>query len=703
FGAMDDRNDNNQTTIDSDVSKMIAQTESTSHAIESEAANKLNEWKESTTDAMKSETTKLIQLKESTADAIETEATKLTSLKESTIDAIKSKTTKLVAFSRESVTDSKLIQSTKESATDDIESETARLIPSKGSSVNADTKLNEWRETTKSLLGRFRSQSEPFRISNIPPQLREANKNAFMPKAISIGPRFKGTRTNLLQWEKIKWQCMQSLLHRGPKGPETNLKECMGVVMGLEKEVRANYADDLKLEWKDLVNIMLSDACFLLELLICGSKDLNEKLKSQLVPPGPGADVGKKEEVLVDLLKLQNQIPLFILHNLADQIFVDEVVPVETLALNLFGYFPETSFKCFTPDIPSHHFLELVNAYISDDGEQGGVITEQRQESQHMCIPMNVVRNFRQVGNQCSNCCVPIFGEAVTSVEDDFTRQVVGEFRQNQYVSDAMDISNGQFASDASMQNSKIIDVQSQTYRPEHNRCARILEAAGVTIKARISDKEAENKKDKEGEAAVTIRGFDFDIRFIKSNGTLEIPQLHITNSTQVTWQNLIAWEQGHTGFSCKHRCTWAAFFLNGLICRESDVQLLKDRKVIVDHMNMTNKKLLEYLRSFVIGVDRVKINDSPYWGMVRVLNKYSGTKCHVIKRSSIVLWHSWLPGAVRRIDRFFLRSYSCLIGMISVYTLLAAVYQILGYYNNRNSGGSSSMSPPPPRHLLRG
>ncbi|MED6147553.1 hypothetical protein PIB30_044960 [Stylosanthes scabra] len=701
---MDDTNDNNQPTIDSEVSKfskLISQTASSSHVIESEA-NKLNEWKESTTDAIETDATKLIQLKQCTADAIETEATKFISLKESTIDAIKSKTTKLVAFSRESVTDSKLIQSTKESyATDDIESETARLIPSKESSVNDNTKLNEWRETTKSLLGRFRSQSEPFRISNIPPQLREANKNAFMPKDISIGPRFKGTRTNLLQWEKIKWQCMQSLLHRGPKGPETNLQECMGVVMGLEKEVRANYADDLKLEWKDLANIMLSDACFLLELLISGSKDINEKLKSQLVPPGPGADVGKKEEVLIDLLKLQNQIPLFILHKLADQIFVDEVVPVETLALNLFGYFPETSFKCFTPDIPSHHFLELVNAYISDDGEEGGVITEQRQESQHMCIPMNVVRNFRQVGSQCSNCCVPIFGEAVTSVEDDFTRQVVGEFRQNQYVSDAMDISNSQFASDA-MQNSKINDVQSQTYRPEHNRCARILEAAGVTIKAKISEKEAENKKDNEGQATVTIRGFDFDIRFIKSTGTLEIPQLHITNSTEVTWQNLIAWEQGHTGFSCKHRCTWAAFFFNGLICRESDVQLLKDRKIIVDHMNMTNKKLLEYLRSFLIGVDRVKINDSPYWGMVRVLNKYSGTKCHVMKRSSILLWHSWFPGAVRRIDRFFLRSYSCLIGMISVYTLLAAVYQILGYYNNRSNDGSTP-SPPPPRSLRGG
>ncbi|XP_057757252.1 putative UPF0481 protein At3g02645 [Arachis stenosperma] len=679
---MDDTNDDNRPTIDNEASKLIAQKESTSHAIESEAANKLNEWKDSTTDAIESEATKLIAVREST--------TKLIALKESTTDEIKSKTT------------NKLIQ-LKESATDAIESdETTRLIPSKESSINdtiennADTKLNEWRETTKSLLGRFRSQSEPFNISNIPAQLREGNKNAYMPKAISIGPRYKGTRTNLVQWEKIKWQCMQSLLHRGPKGPETNLKECMGVVMGLEKEVRANYADDLKLEWNDLANIMLSDACFLLELLICASNELNQKLKSRLEPSGPGGDVGKKEEVLVDLLKLQNQMPLFILHKLSDQIFY-EVVPVETLALNLFGYFPETSFKCFTPDIPSQHFLELVNAYISDDGEEGALITEQRQESQHMCIPINVVRNFREVGTQCSNCCAPIFGQAVTSVDDEFA-QNVGEFRQNQYVSNAMDISNSQFVSDA-MENGKNNDATSQTYRAEHNRCARILEAAGVTIKARITKKEAQNT-DNQGQPVVTTRGFDFDIRFIKGNGTLEIPQLHITNSTEVTWQNLIAWEQGHTGFSCKHRCTWAAFFFNGLICRESDIQLLKDRKVIVDHMNMTNKKLLEYFRSLVIGVDRVKINDSPYWQMVRILNKYSGTKCHVIKRSSILLWHSWLPGAVRRIDRFFLRSYSCLIGMISVYTLLSAVFQILDYYNRKTDRLGPAASP---RALLRG
>ncbi|QHO07208.1 hypothetical protein S83_047699 [Arachis hypogaea] len=134
---MDDTNDDNRPTIDNEVSKLIAQKESTSHAIESEAANKLNEWKDSTTDAIESEATKLIAFRESTTDSMKNEI----ALKESTTDEIKSKTT------------NKLIQ-LKESATDAIESdETTRLIPSKESSINdtiennADTKLNEWRET----------------------------------------------------------------------------------------------------------------------------------------------------------------------------------------------------------------------------------------------------------------------------------------------------------------------------------------------------------------------------------------------------------------------------------------------------------------------------------------------------------------------------------------------------------------------------
>ncbi|XLR19789.1 hypothetical protein S83_047701 [Arachis hypogaea] len=98
---------------------------------------------------------------------------------------------------------------------------------------------------------------------------------------------------------------------------------------------------------------------------------------------------------------------------------------------------------------------------------------------------------------------------------------------------------NSQFVSDA-IENGKNNDAQSQTYRAKHNRCARILEATRVTIKARFTKKEAQNTNN-QGQAVVTTRGFDFDIRFIKGNRTLEIPQLHITNSTEVTWQNFIA------------------------------------------------------------------------------------------------------------------------------------------------------------------
>ena len=330
-----------------------------------------------------------------------------------------------------------------------------------------DTKLNEWRESTKAILGRFRANSEPFSISNVPQELHEGNKNAYMPKAISIGPRYKGSRRNLMQWEKIKWDCMQSLLNRGPKGAATNLEQCKGVISGLEKEVRASYADDLKLEWNDLANIMLCDACFLLELLISGSKDLNEKLGSRLEPPGPGAEVGKEEEVVIDLMVLENQIPLFILHKLSEQLFDEaDVVPIETLALNLFGYFPDQSFKFFTPNIASHHFLELVHSYVSEDSEEKVLVEQTHEESrQQVCIPINALRsiNFQAVLQRCGDCC-GAFAAPILNVNDEIGEKIE-ETRGSQVVSGA------------------IGNVRSLSFHVELNRCAPILEAAGVTIK----------------------------------------------------------------------------------------------------------------------------------------------------------------------------------------------------------------------------
>ncbi|XP_057757673.1 putative UPF0481 protein At3g02645 [Arachis stenosperma] len=538
-----------------------------------------------------------------------------------------------------------------------------------------DGDLNGWKESaSKALLGSFQAHSEPIGISNVPRKLREGNKNAFMPKTISIGPRYKGARRDLMKWQNIKLHSMQSLLHRGPNKPaKIKLQECMEAILKLEKEVRANYADDLKMEWNDLANIMLSDAGFLLELLISSSKEFNEKLKSRLAPPNPDGEVKRTGEVVTDLLVLENQIPLIILHKLSEIILVEDDISIESLALNFFGYIPDERFRPdFNPGVASRHFLELIHSYISEDSEEEEGEQQDQRNEQRCCNPINSIKsvNFQKVLNTCANCA----SDCGYDVED------AKGIREE--------------TTDAAS------NVQQLTSYAQLNRCAPILAAAGVTIIKTIHSNEEKHENPTQGPNE--IRGFNFNIKFQKTNGTLEIPQLHITKSTEVTWRNLIAWEQGHTGFSCKHKCTWAALFFNGLMCCENDVQLLKDKQVIVDHLDLGNRKLLEFFRSIVHGVDSDKASDSPYWEMVSVINSYRGTCCLGIKKYSIILRHSWIPTVFRHFDRLVLRGYNLLIGMISLYALMQTIYTILGYYEHPRVRNSGQMFSPPPRSLPR-
>ncbi|MED6220122.1 hypothetical protein PIB30_041816 [Stylosanthes scabra] len=565
-------------------------------------------------------------------------------------------------------------------------------------------KLNEWRESAKATLCRFQAHSEPVAISTLPEELREQNKKAYTPQAINIGPRFTGTRRNLFKLEDTKWHYMQCLLHRGSKRtPEENLELCMKVVTELEKEVCACYGEDnlsKLLEWNDLANIMLSDSCFLLELLIRESKYLNEKLNNR----AGIRKIIKKEKMVTDLLVLENQIPLVILHKLSEKLFDDEMffVPVESLALNLFGYFPDRSFKYFTPNIASHNFLELVHSYISEDSYD-----EERSDNQVSITIINsrtllLLQRAKEYTGSTSSSCINECVKCVCSTRTSFSAKGCGDCASPVKIKQCFGCSSssvckgmGSCGSDCACPDNccsvddaapnfdnhmnginKAKNVPPLNFHAEFNRCAPILEAAGVKIQNSIPEKKLSDEP-----FQPVIPSFKFGIKF--SKGTLEIPQLHITNSTLVTWQNLIAWEQCHTGLSSKHRCTWAAFFFNGLICCASDVQLLKERKVIEDHLKMSNEKLMEFFRSLINGVDRDKTIDSPYWEMVTELNSYYGKCCLRIKRYSIMLRHSWIPMIVRQFDRVVLRGYNLLIGMISIYALMQTIYTIIGYYHN--------------------
>ncbi|XP_058763300.1 uncharacterized protein LOC131636706 [Vicia villosa] len=170
--------------------------------------------------------------------------------------------------------------------------------------------------------------------------------------------------------------------------------------------------------------------------------------------------------------------------------------------------------------------------------------------------------------------------------------------------------------------------------------CDMLFRLANVLINSNHLD------SDDIHEEVVEAKGLDFYFKFEK--GKLEIEQLHVTKTTKSKWCNLIAWEHHKKSTSTSTtfpdggrggKFTWAALIFNGLICCADDVQLLKDKKIVVDHLKMSNQELMEFFRTIEIGVDDKVVECSDYIQMVDDMNNYH--EASFIERMWKTLWNS--------------------------------------------------------------
>ena len=225
----------------------------------------------------------------------------------------------------------------------------------------------------------------------------------------------------------------------------------------------------------------------------------------------------------------------------------------------------------------------------------------------------------------------------------------------------------------------------------ELNRCATRLEAVGVKIKS--------------GFAAERRDTFNFDICFRVRDGTLEIPSLYITKTTEARWRNFIAWEhhiyktkgkkggQGPiTEGTSRCKCTWAALFFSALICSPSDVYLLKRRGVIVveDGVNMNNLQILNFFQSITRGVDRGIVVDYRCRKVLDDLNKYRRrSPITYATEIPIRMWHYWtgLPQQIiRDLHHFLRRGYNYAAAAITILSILQTIYAVLSYHHPKKS-----------------
>ena len=494
----------------------------------------------------------------------------------------------------------------------------------------------------------------------VPERLKKPNVDAYMPRVVSIGPRFKGSNEDLLLMEDIKIRCMKHLFQRQKRYNRHNdnyetFESCYKALVKIDNVIRASYMAKISRNPFDIAEIMLVDGCFLLELLI--AKGLDDELPEpepdldNFIFPSPAIQLIRDEDVLSDLTLLENQIPIRVIYLLFRTLFPgltgysnsEGETKINNLILFVLGYYCQDP----VPDIRGDHILDIVNFFVNRD------------------FDFDVI-----------DYCSVHFPEAT----------LINPIRDAR--------------------------LTTQQQQLKLNRCALRLLTTGVIIKARLPSecKEHSNRSVwkclcgllfKFGNSIFLVneRGKHLDLDYIHHEqeleglnfyfkfeyGILEIKQLHITKTTKAKWCNLIAWEHLQTNLRSKTRggsgnCkfTSAALMFNGLICSEDDVQLLKDRKIVVDHLKMSNRELMEYFHKVAFVVDHKLVASSSYTQMVGVINNYS--KAFFIKRIWIMVWNSFTYRKEWRV-RFLNRNYNFVATVVFVLAVVQTGYTVLPYY----------------------
>ncbi|XP_056171731.1 UPF0481 protein At3g47200-like [Syzygium oleosum] len=165
-------------------------------------------------------------------------------------------------------------------------------------------------------------------IFSVPHPLAGGNTEPCQPRVISIGPYHHGN-PQLQMLEEHKWRYLRATLHQiHPHG--IGLEDLIDVVAPKEEMIRQCYSKSTdSFSGPDLVKMMVLDGCFIIELLLRRERSASD-------PDDPLLRNSYVFASLVrDLLRLENQVPYFVLEDLMEITSVPKEVLAD-LALNFF-------------------------------------------------------------------------------------------------------------------------------------------------------------------------------------------------------------------------------------------------------------------------------------------------------------------------------------------------------------------------------
>jgi hypothetical protein len=206
-------------------------------------------------------------------------------------------------------------------------------------------------------------------IFRVPQSLIDINGKSYQPRIVSIGPYHRG-QPKLQMMEEHKWRYLRSLLSRTKEAKGITLEDYLKSIHPLEKDARECYSENIHLGTDEFLEMMVLDGCFMLELF---RKVDNTKL---FEPQDPIATMAWILPFFYrDFLRLENQIPFFVLERLFETSKTPDEESGPSLSLLAMRFFnnimqrPDPVIET-CHDLKGLHLLDLVrSSFIPRDEE----------------------------------------------------------------------------------------------------------------------------------------------------------------------------------------------------------------------------------------------------------------------------------------------------------------------------------------------
>ncbi|XP_022156839.1 putative UPF0481 protein At3g02645 isoform X2 [Momordica charantia] len=416
----------------------------------------------------------------------------------------------------------------------------------------------------------------PTSIFKIADSITKNNPEAYFPRRVALGP-YHHFKNDLHKMQLFK-------LHNTIKARETfhlqELSHIMDELKHLEIKIRSCFDHFLDIGSEALARIMLIDGLFLIQLLVI-STDEKDELRSarpDLCLPSPfplfveqqlyshliEGNLMTQDEFVKDILKLENQIPLFVLKTILPENFGNN------LHLLFFKFCNFVSPKQLPPhDMPdlmslsgytnlsqiidqSHHLLHFLYLLILD-----------RRLSVDQAVAMALFR---------TSFLVELLNVLSSVLQ-------IGFLQQLSEAAGLLQSLFGLLGRVGSSSSSSGEDMDSPPLIPSASELKRVR----VKFDGRYND-------------------FHESMRFEQESKKvcLEMPSMAINVFSEVVFRNLVAFEA-----ATKKNATWFAFYvalMSGLITTAKDVKILKQAEIIESHWGSEEEvvKLFDGLRNLL-------------------------------------------------------------------------------------------------------